>query len=108
MNPIEDNFIASRIERISPILAGAVVIMGVLISIGWAFDVEFLCSGFPGLPATKIEAALAIIICGAPLCFSHRMLCVHMGSGGAHSAQVWRAHWGGSVNDNERLVNLLD
>jgi hypothetical protein len=81
MNPEEDNFNASRIESVSPILAAAVVLIGGFILIGWAFDFEFLRSGLPGLPATKVSAAMAFIIFGAALRFPHSRHCVHQAQG---------------------------
>jgi PAS domain S-box-containing protein len=72
MNQAVNNVNANRIERICGILAAAVVLIGCLILMGWAFDAPFLKSGFPGLQAVKVNAALAFILCGAALWFSNR------------------------------------
>ncbi|VVB69687.1 Methanogenesis regulatory histidine kinase FilI [uncultured archaeon] len=52
--------------------------MGCLILMGWALNVEFLKSGFPGLQAVKVNAALAFVLCGASLWLSNSRRYAHL------------------------------
>jgi PAS domain S-box-containing protein len=81
MNREVDYLNGSQIERLSRILAAAVVLMGCTILIGWALDLDFLKSGFPGLQSTNVNEALAFILCGSSLWVSNSRRSVFLAQG---------------------------
>ncbi|HEX3013234.1 MAG TPA: hypothetical protein VHO92_03030, partial [Methanobacterium sp.] len=57
----------ANLKTISEILSIVILIIGVIIFIGWAFNIPLLKSPNPGFPTIKFNSALCFILIGASL-----------------------------------------
>ena len=62
-----DNFLANLLKATSKITAVFVALSGIVILIGWVFDILVLKSVFPGLVTMKVNTAFAFVLIGASL-----------------------------------------
>ena len=67
MNSSEQHRLYWLFERVTPAVAVVSVAVGVLVLLGWLFDLEELKSVLPGLAAMKPNAALGFILSGVAL-----------------------------------------
>lgn len=67
MNNIEKYSLKERFIIFSNYASLLVMLLGVLIIIGWIFNIEIFKSVLSGFPATKINTAIVFILCGAVL-----------------------------------------
>ncbi len=58
------------LARLAPIIGAVVAFAGVAVLVGWAFDIQTLKSGLPGLVTMKPNAALGFVLAGASLWLS--------------------------------------
>ncbi len=57
----------ANLKRFSEILSIVIIIIGVIIFIGWSFNIPILKSPGPGFPTIKFNSALCFILIGASL-----------------------------------------
>lgn len=55
------------LRRVASVCAGAVILLGGLVLMGWGFDISAFKSFLPGFETTKANAALAFLIAGGAL-----------------------------------------
>src|SRR5690349_1006102 len=55
------------LKRVMPFASGLAVLIGVLVLLGWAFDLHVLKSVLPGLPVMVPNTALCLALAGSAL-----------------------------------------
>ena len=72
MPPQPIDFTSKRLTTFAYGTGWALVVLGVLVLLGWALDIEILKRVFPQLVAMNPASAVALSLSGAALCYSRR------------------------------------
>ncbi len=65
--PADNSRLPRLFESISALLSLFVLLLGISVIVGWMFDITFLKSVLPGLPAMKVNLAVGFILLAASL-----------------------------------------